>query len=311
MSLDVAESGLAMRDHSTPATLSKSRPLNAMTVDVEDYFQVEAFAKVISRDNWDALPSRVEANTERLLGLFAEADVKATFFVLGWIALRHRGLIRRIVEGGHELASHGLQHLRANLQSNDEFRADVRQAKQILEDIGGVSVRGYRAATFSIGRANWWAFDVLAEEGYAYSSSVFPIAHDLYGVPDAPRGPFRPTGAAFTEVPLTTLRIAGKNLPCSGGGYFRLLPYAVSRLALARIIRQERHPCVFYCHPWEIDAAQPRQTQAPLKSRFRHYLNLHKMEHRLRRLLHDFPWGRMDETFPEIAAAVDVPKRPH
>ena len=311
MNADLAESGRAALDHSIAVALSKPRPLNAMTVDVEDYFQVEAFAKVISRDDWDALPSRVEANTERLLGLFAEADVRATFFVLGWIALRHRGLVKRIVDGGHELASHGLKHLRANLQSEEEFRADVRQAKQILEDIGGVPVRGYRAATFSIGRANWWAFDILAEEGYAYSSSVYPISHDLYGVPDAPRRPFRPTSAAFTEVPLTTLRIGGKNLPCSGGGYFRLLPYAVSRLAFARIIRQEQHPCVFYCHPWEVDPAQPRQVQAPLKSRFRHYLNLDKMEHRLRRLLRDFSWGRMDHAFPEIAAAVDVSRRPH
>jgi polysaccharide deacetylase family protein (PEP-CTERM system associated) len=291
--------------------VSRDRGLNAMTVDVEDYFQVEAFANVIPRDVWETQPSRVEANTDRLLGLFDGASVKATFFVLGWIAMRHPGLVRRIVDGGHELASHGFQHLRADRQTPEEFRADVRRTKQLLEDLAGVRVKGYRAATFSISRANWWAFNVLAEEGYTYSSSVYPILHDLYGVPDAPRLPFHPTGSAFTEVPLTTLRVLGKNLPCSGGGYFRLLPYALSRHAFARVIEREKRPCVFYCHPWEIDPAQPRQTAAPLKSRLRHYLNLGKMEHRLSRLLRDFAWGRMDETFPEVSAAVDVAGRSH
>ena len=296
---------------SGPVSASCGRLLNAMTVDVEDYFQVEAFANIISRDTWDAQPSRVEANTDRLLQLFADADVKATFFVLGWIAMRHRGLVKRIVDGGHELASHGFQHLRADRQTAEQFRADVRHTRQLLEDLGGVRVNGYRAATFSISRANWWVFNILAEEGYAYSSSVYPIVHDLYGVPDAPRLPFHPTASAFTEVPLTTLRVFGKNLPCSGGGYFRLLPYAISQRAFARIVDREKRPCVFYCHPWEVDPAQPRQTQAPLKSRLRHYLNLGKMEYRLGRLLRDFAWGRMDAAFPEVSAAVDVARRSH
>ncbi len=310
MSTDLAERAIAPSAESGDAEPSRGRLLNAMTVDVEDYFQVEAFAKVISRDVWDALPSRVQANTERLLQLFADADVKATFFVLGWIAQRHPRLVKRIVDSGHELASHGFEHLRADRQSPEEFRLDIRRTKALLEDLGGVLVNGYRAATFSIGRANWWAFDVLAEEGYVYSSSIYPVAHDLYGVPDAPRAPFHPTGSFFTEVPLTTLRIAGKNLPCSGGGYFRLLPYAVSRRAFAQIAERERRACLFYCPPWEVDPDQPRQTQAPLKSRLRHYLNLQKMEPRIRRLLRDFAWGRMDEAFPEIAAQADVTRRP-
>lgn len=310
MSTELAERGVAQRAEPARARIVGGRVLNAMTVDVEDYFQVEAFAKVIARDAWEAQPRRVEANTDRLLQLFADADIRATFFVLGWVAERHPSLVSRIVAGGHELASHGLQHLRADSQAPAEFRADVRRSKALLEELGGVRVNGYRAATFSIGRANWWAFDVLAEEGYAYSSSVYPVAHDLYGVPDAPRAPFHPTKSSFTEVPLTTLRIAGKNLPCSGGGYFRLLPYAVSRGAFAHIVDQERRACVFYCHPWEIDPDQPRQTQAPLKSRLRHYLNLRRMEPRIRRLLRDFAWGRMDEAFPDIAAATNATRRP-
>lgn len=292
------------------ASLAPARLVNAMTVDVEEYFQVEAFAKILPRETWEGQASRVEASTERVLELFAEAGAKATFFVLGWIATRHKGLVKRIVEAGHELGSHGFEHRRADRQNAEEFRADVRRTKQLLEDLGGVPVNGYRAATFSIGRANWWAFDVLAEEGYAYSSSVYPIVHDLYGVPDAPRAPFHPTGSAFAEIPLTTVRLLGKNLPCSGGGYFRLLPYALSRWGFGRVVQREQRPCVFYCHPWEFDPAQPRQHQAPLKSRLRHYINLDKMERRLGRLLRDFAWGRMDEAFPEVSAAVDVARRP-
>ena len=300
--------------HAPPGGHAEATPqdlpiLNAMTVDVEDYFQVEAFSKVISRDAWDGFPSRVEANTDRLLELFASADVKATFFVLGWIAARQRPLIKRIVEGGHEIASHGFSHCRADGQKLEEFRSDVRNAKHLLEDIGGVPVAGYRAATFSIARKNWWVFDVLAEEGYTYSSSVYPITHDLYGMPDAPRAPFHPVWSQFTEIPLTTVRVFGKNLPCAGGGYFRLLPYAISRWSLARVIEHERRPCVFYCHPWEIDPAQPRQTQAPIKSQLRHYMNLGKMERRLHRLLRDFSWGRMDEAFLSVSTERDGTRR--
>ncbi|HUK08056.1 MAG TPA: XrtA system polysaccharide deacetylase [Stellaceae bacterium] len=293
----------------TRGPTAPSRTLNAMTVDVEDYFQVEAFAKVVSRDRWETMPRRVEENTDRLLALFADHGVKATFFVLGWIATRHRPLIQRIVAGGHELASHGFSHLRADRQSREEFRSDVRDTRRLLEDVGGVPVIGYRAATFSIGRGNWWAYDVLSEEGYDYSSSVFPIVHDLYGVPDAPREPFRPTGAPILEIPLTTVRLFGRNLPCSGGGYFRLLPYGISRRGFARVIERERRPCIFYCHPWEIDPAQPRQTAAPLKSRLRHYLNLGKMERRIARLLRDFAWGRMDEAFLGTSGKADGARR--
>ncbi len=273
------------------------RVLNAMTVDVEDYFQVEALSRAVPRKDWDAIPSRVEIGTDRLLELFDRAQVKATFFVLGWIAERHPAMIRRIVQSGHELASHGVQHDRADRQTRDEFRADTRRSKKMLEDIGGVAVRGYRAATFSIGSSNLWAHDVLAEEGFAYSSSIYPIAHDLYGMPDAPRGPFRAGDKGLLEVPLTTLRCFGRNWPSSGGGYFRLLPYAVSRWSLGRVNAHEGRAAVFYLHPWEIDPGQPRVPGLSLKSGFRHYLNLARMERRLERLLGDFAWGAMDEVF--------------
>jgi polysaccharide deacetylase family protein (PEP-CTERM system associated) len=280
-----------------PRSSAMSAIVNAMTVDVEDYFQVEAFARVIDRKDWETLPRRVEANTLCLLDEFAEAKIKATFFTLGWVAERHPTLVRRIVEQGHELASHGNLHLRADRQSPAEFRADIRRAKAVLEDAGGTRVKGYRAATFSIGRANWWAFDILGEEGYAYSSSIFPVRHDLYGVPDAPRVPFRLASTRVTELPLTTVRVFGRNLPCAGGGYFRLLPYGFSLWALRRVNRQDHMPCIFYLHPWEIDPGQPRQEQAPLKSRLRHYTNLSRTQDRLRRLLRAFRWGRMDEVF--------------
>ncbi len=273
------------------------RVLNAMTVDVEEYFQVEALSASVPRKDWDAIPSRVEIGVDRLLELFDRAQVKATFFVLGWIAERHPAMIRRIVQSGHELASHGVQHDRADRQTRDEFRADARRSKNMIEDIGGVAVRGYRAATFSIGSSNLWAHDVLAEEGFAYSSSIYPIAHDLYGMPDAPRAPFRAGHKGLLEVPLTTLRLFGRNWPSSGGGYFRLLPYAVSRWSLGRVNAHEGRAAVFYLHPWEIDPNQPRVPGLSLKSGFRHYLNLARMERRLERLLGDFAWGAMDEVF--------------
>jgi polysaccharide deacetylase family protein (PEP-CTERM system associated) len=281
--------------------------VNALTVDVEDYFQVQAFADIISRGDWERMPRRVERNTETLLDLFAEAGVKATFFTLGWVAERHPQLIRRIVREGHELASHGYSHRRANEQTRDEFRADVTKAKSILEDAGGAAIQGYRAATFSIGPANWWAFEVLAETGHVYSSSIFPIAHDLYGMPDCPRSAFREPRSGMIEVPLTTVRVLGRNLPCAGGGYFRLLPYGFTRWAMRRVNRVDRLPCIFYLHPWEIDPGQPRQNNASLKSRLRHYTNLGTTEVRLRRLLGEFRWGRMDRAFADAIAALDVP----
>ncbi len=272
--------------------------VNAMTIDVEDFFQVQAFAGRVSRDEWDSFPSRVERNTGRALDIYAETGAKATFFTLGWVARRFPGLIRRIVDEGHELASHGWAHHLVTDQTADEFRDDIRRTKALLEDLGGAPVTGFRAATFSIGRGNLWAYDVLAEEGYLYSSSVYPIAHDLYGMPEAPRFPFRPTAAPVLEIPLTTVRLGGRNLPCSGGGYFRLLPYAVSRGAFRRVNRADGRPCIFYYHPWELDPDQPRVGGLSAKSRFRHYHNLHRMEGRLRSLLAQFRWDRMDRVFP-------------
>lgn len=291
--------------HAVDATkprVARSPLLNAMTVDVEDYFQVQAFADVISRNSWDTLPRRVERNTGRLLDILAEAGSKATFFTLGWVAERHPQLVRRIVAEGHELASHGFDHRRADKQTPAEFRADVVRTKRLLEDTGGTAVRGYRAPTFSIGPKNRWAFDVLAEAGYSYSSSVYPIAHDLYGSPESSRAPFREERSDIVEIPLSTVRLFGRNFPCSGGGYFRLLPYAISCRAMRRVNSADGLPCIFYLHPWEIDPDQPRQERAPWKSRFRHYTNLSRTEARLKRLLRDFPWGRMDEAFAEALA---------
>lgn len=269
---------------------------NAMTVDVEDYFQVEALASTIDRREWENLPHRVERNTERLLEILAESGIDATFFVLGWVAERHPQLVRRIVSEGHELASHGFGHLRADRQSPAEFRDDARRSKQILEDLGSVQVRGYRAPTFSIGRASKWAHAILAEEGYLYSSSVYPVKRDLYGTPEAPRTPFAPS-PGILEFPLTAVRLLGFDVPASGGGYFRLLPYAMSKALLRRAARVNNCPAVFYVHAWEIDPEQPRHGLPSWKSRFRHYCNLDRTEPRLRRLLRDFTWTRMDRFF--------------
>ena len=290
-----------MPQHTTsgPAKAASAAPMvNAMTVDVEDYFQVQALAEAYPRSRWDSQSSRVERNTERVLSLFADHGVKATFFTLGWVAERHKALTRRIVDNGHELASHGYEHVRADSQSREAFAADVGRTKRILEDIAGVPVAGYRAATFSIGRANLWAFEVLAEEGYTYSSSIYPIHHDNYGMPDAPRFAFRPLADGdFLEVPISTVSLAGSNLPCGGGGYFRLLPYACSKLAIGRLNRREGQSSVFYFHPWEIDPDQPRPDRVGLKTRVRHYTNLGRMEARLSRVLSDFRWDRMDRVF--------------
>ena len=275
---------------------------HALTIDVEDYFQVQAMAGVVSRDQWDTLPRRVEASTGRLLDLFAGAGVHGTFFTLGWVADRHPALVRRIVDAGHELASHGYWHGRADEQTPEVFREDVRRARLTLEDAGGVAVAGYRAPTFSIGPRNAWAYDVLQEEGYAYSSSVYPVRHDLYGTPDAPRFPYHPTRNAdrLWEIPMTTVRLWGRNLPVSGGGYFRLLPYDLFRLGLRRFARAECQPGLFYLHPWEIDPDQPRIPGLPRTSRFRHYVNLRRTETRLLRLLRDFRWDRMDRVFAPV-----------
>jgi len=269
---------------------------NALTVDVEDYFQVSALAPFIARDRWDSIPCRVEANVDRLLNRFADNHAKATFFTLGWIAERYPQVVRRIVADGHELASHGYGHQRASELSREAFAQDVTRAKRILEDIAGVPVIGYRAPSFSIGTDNLWAFDVLKEAGYVYSSSVYPVQHDHYGMPDAPRFPYQ-VRDGLTELPITTVRALGRNLPAGGGGYFRFAPYSVSRWAIDRFNRDERAPAIFYMHPWEIDPLQPRVPGPGLKTRFRHYVNLHRTEGRLERLLGDFRWGRMDQVF--------------
>ncbi|WP_376087653.1 XrtA system polysaccharide deacetylase [Roseomonas sp. CCTCC AB2023176] len=276
-----------------------------MSVDVEDWFQVQAFARTIRRDDWEGLERRVEANTDRILERFAARGVRATFFTLGWVADRHPALVRRIVAGGHELASHGYGHQLVHEIGEAAFRADIRRAKRSLEDAGGVEVRGYRAPTFSINPRTPWAYAALAEEGHAYSSSVFPVKHDLYGAPDAPRTPHRPRPDGVVEIPMTTARVPGvsRNLPCAGGGWFRLLPYAVFRAGLRRA-SSEGLRGVFYFHPWEVDPGQPRVAEAGRLSRFRHYTGLASMETRLERLLHHFAWGRMDEVFAaDIGAA--------
>jgi polysaccharide deacetylase family protein (PEP-CTERM system associated) len=274
---------------------------NAMTVDVEDYFQVEAFADRIAPASWDAIPRRVEANVERLLDLFAAAGVRATFFVLGWIAERHPQMVRRIAAGDHEVASHGYDHRRIDRLDPASFRQDVGRAKRILEDIvADRPVLGYRAPTFSLGARQSWAYQILGEEGYRYSSSIYPIRHDLYGDIDAPRAPFRPAGGSLWEMPLTTRRMWGQNIPCAGGGYFRLLPYRLSRRNLLAVNTREVRPCIFYFHPWEIDAAQPRIAGIGLRTRLRHYTNLAAMPDRLVRLVRDFRWGRMDQVFADV-----------
>lgn len=270
---------------------------NVMSVDVEDYFQVSAFERTIRRQDWNSLGWRVERNTDRVLEIFASNGVKATFFMLGCVAERFPALTRRIVEQGHELASHGFQHVRVTQQQPEEFRADVTRTKKLLEDISGRPVRGYRAASYSIGEGNLWALDVLAETGHLYSSSIYPIRHDLYGMPNAPRFAFRHNGDGILEIPVTTVALLGQKIPCGGGGYFRLFPYSVSRWALSHVNRRDRQPCVFYFHPWEIDPDQPRPQNLTLKTRFRHYLNLRRMERRVGRLLGDFRWGRMDHVF--------------
>ena len=276
--------------------------VNAMTCDVEDWFQVQAFARVIPREQWETLPRRVEANMDRVLGAFAAAGVRSTFFTLGWVAERHPKIIRTIVAEGHELASHGHGHELAHELTEAAFRADVARAKRALEDAGGVPVLGYRAPTFSIGPRNAWAHRVLDEEGYRYSSSVFPVRHDLYGDPSAPRFPYRPAETQLLELPMTTVRVAGRNLPCSGGGWFRLAPYAVFRTGLRRFNARERAPGVFYFHPWEVDPGQPQVREAPRLSRFRHRVNLGAMAGRLERLLRDFHWDRMDRAFATALA---------
>jgi polysaccharide deacetylase family protein (PEP-CTERM system associated) len=276
--------------------------VNALTVDVEDYFQVSAFAPYIARSEWDHRECRVEHNVDRILSLFNECGARATFFTLGWIAQRYPRLVRQIVSEGHELASHGYDHARASDQDEASFYDDIARARQTLEDLAGVSVRGYRAPSFSIGAENRWAFDCIRRAGYEYSSSIYPIRHDHYGTPDAPRFAHR-VQENLVEVPVTTARLLHYNWPAGGGGYFRLMPYPFSQWLLQHVNRVDRQSGVFYFHPWEIDPSQPRVRGISLKTRFRHYVNLGRMERRLRRLLADFQWGRVDEVILNKADA--------
>lgn len=268
---------------------------NAMSVDVEDWFQVGAFEQVIDKADWDTLAPRVERNTDAVLALFAEHGVKATFFTLGWVAQRYPALIRRIVDGGHEIASHGWDHQRVFTLTADQFRDDLAQARAAIEDAGGVAVNGYRAPSFSIDRRTPWAHAVLAEAGYGYSSSVAPIAHDHYGWPDAPRTAYRPVaGSELIELPITIARIAGREIT-TGGGFFRLFPGAITDKAVRLANERAGNPAVFYFHPWEIDPGQPRVANAPFKSKLRHYSRLGAMAGKLGRLIDAHRWGRVDD----------------
>lgn len=286
--------------------LQATRLTNALTIDVEDYFQVSAMAPYIARADWDTRECRIERNIDRILDLLQRHGTHATFFTLGWVAERYPSMVRRIVDEGHELASHGYGHQRASDLDEPALFDDVDRAKKILEDIGGQPVLGYRAPSFSIGQGNLWALDVLLRAGYRYSSSIYPVRHDHYGSPDAPRfaHEVRP---GLLEVPPTTLRLFDRNLPSSGGGYFRLLPYPLSRWMLQQVNRRDGEAAVFYFHPWEIDPEQPRVPGIDLKTRFRHYVNIGRTEQRLARLLGDFSWGRMDDIFLGAGARAGGP----
>lgn len=270
--------------------------INGLSVDVEDWFQVGAFEDVIGRDCWASLDDRVDRNVREILDMFDEARVKATFFTLGWVAKRHGALLREVVARGHEVASHGWDHVRVFKFSPREFAEDIRKARAVIEDASGQKVTGYRAPSFSIDARTPWAFAELAEQGYAYSSSVAPVAHDHYGWASAPRFAFRPMpDADLVEIPVTTAMFGGRRLAAGGGGFFRVLPYAFSRWAIRQVNRSEGRPAIFYLHPWEIDPDQPRVAGAPLKSRLRHYTNLSRMAPKLRQLIREFAWGRMDD----------------
>jgi polysaccharide deacetylase family protein (PEP-CTERM system associated) len=284
--------------------------VNAMTVDVEDYFQVSAFDEVVGYHQWDEFESRVVPNTDRLLAIFSECGVRATFFVLGWVAERQPALVRRIAESGHEVASHGHAHQLVYSQQREEFREDLRRSKAAIEAACGRPVVGYRAPSFSITERSLWAFDVLAEEGFHWDASVFPIRHDRYGIPSAPRHPYTVgnAGLRLLELPASTVRVAGVNLPVAGGGYFRLLPYAWTRWGIRRVNRAEARPVMFYIHPWELDPWQPRLAVSAT-TRVRHYRNLHRAEARLRRLVTEFRFGSVSSAFLQEPYCVMGPTR--
>lgn len=269
---------------------------NALTIDVEDYFQVSAFASHIDKSSWDSLDCRIEKNIDKILLLLNNGNTKATFFTLGWIAERYPKMIRKILAEGHELASHGYGHERVSNLTRGEFYQDVSRAKNLLEDIGGKVILGYRAPSFSIGNNNLWALEILEETKHIYSSSIYPVQHDHYGTPDAPRFIYKSYGG-LVEIPPTTFRLFERNIPASGGGYFRLYPYFLSKWMINQVNKKDNSPAVFYFHPWEIDADQPVVAGLSLLSKFRHYINLDKTEKKLEKLLKDFNWNRIDKIF--------------
>jgi polysaccharide deacetylase family protein (PEP-CTERM system associated) len=299
------QSGIApTRPAAAPSTdhlLSGDPVVNALSIDVEDYFQVTALSERVAPADWPQFSLRVEKNTDNILSLLAERQIQATFFVLGWVAERCPALIRRIADAGHEVGSHGYSHVRVSDQDAESFKTDVERTRLLLEDIAGVPVHGYRAASFSLSPDLSWAYEALQETGYLYSSSLHPIRHDLYGAPNAPRGAFHPAPEAkLIEIPVSTLDFWGRRMPCGGGGYFRLLPYAYSRWAIRRLNNSEHQPCVFYFHPWEIDPDQPRVKGLSARSRFRHYTNLAAMQPKLARLFNDFEWSRIDQVYDRV-----------
>jgi polysaccharide deacetylase family protein (PEP-CTERM system associated) len=282
--------------------VERPRVVNAMTVDVEDYFHVSAFDGMLPRSRWDGMESRVVANTERLLEIFADTSVRATFFVLGWVAERHPGIVRRILAAGHEVASHGYAHRLVYDLTPEMFRDDIRRSKLVIEDAGGRAVEGYRAPSYSVTPRSLWALDVLIDEGFKYDASIFPIHHDRYGIPVSPRHPYSLTRTAgeIVEAPASTVKWGPFNFPVAGGGYFRILPYEWTRWGIARINRREARPAIFYIHPWEIDPGQPRLSGSVL-SRFRHYRNLDQTERRLRRLVADFTFAPMAMVLKDLS----------
>lgn len=294
---DRVDGSLTEKYMDVSALLSSDCPVNAMSIDVEEHFQVSAFAGKVQRDDWPSHSSRVASNVKRILEMLAETGSTATFFTLGCVAAQHPDIVRLIVAQGHEIASHGFDHTLVRNQTAEQFRSDVVRTKSLLEDISGEEVIGYRAASFSIGADTPWAHDVLREAGHIYSSSVYPINHDHYGNPTAPRFPYISGPGGLLEVPLTTVNLFGRNLPGAGGGYFRLLPTAYSRWALNRVNRYDHMPAAFYLHPWELDPDQPRISGLPLKTRFRHYVNLSRFGSRLRAVLAEFDWRRMDYVY--------------
>ena len=277
--------------------MQKGLPAHAMTCDVEDYFQVSAFNEHVRRSDWENFECRIPRNIDLILNQFTNSGTKATFFTLGWVAQKYPEVVRRIAGAGHEIASHGMQHTRVWQQSRDEFHNDVVSTRELLEDVAGQPVRGYRAASWSIDDRVPWAYDVLAEAGYRYSSSVYPIKHDHFGDPDAPIEPHTVGNHGLLEIPASVARVFGRNVPAAGGGYFRLFPFWFSKLLIRRIEASGERPYVFYFHPWEIDPDQPRIKDISTKSRFRHYVNLGKFESRLSQMLQEFDWDRMDRIF--------------